>query len=44
MQMNDYPLREIIARLAARSITSVSISSQVEPRFVTSSLIGRKPA
>lgn len=42
MQMNDYPLREIIARLAAQSVTSVSISSQVEPRVVTSSLIGRK--
>ena len=44
MQMNDYPLREIIARLAAQSVTSVSISSQVEPRVVTSSLIGRKLA
>jgi SAM-dependent methyltransferase len=44
MQMNDYPLGQIIARLASRSIGEVFVASHVEPRFMTCSLIGRKPA
>jgi SAM-dependent methyltransferase len=44
MQMNDYPLGSIVARLAARSIGDLIISSKIEPRFVTYSLIGQKPA
>jgi SAM-dependent methyltransferase len=44
MQMNDYPLGQIIARLAARSIADLLITTHVEPRFVTCSLIGKKPA
>jgi SAM-dependent methyltransferase len=44
MQMNDYPLGQIVESFAARSIGDLLISSQIEPRFVTYSLIGRKPA
>lgn len=44
MQMNDYPLGAIVARLAARGIGEVLVSSDAEPRFTTCSLMGRKPA
>ena len=43
MQMNDYPLGEIIARLAARGITELIVLSEPHSRFVTCSLIGRTP-
>ena len=44
MQMNDYPLGRIVARLAARGVTETFVTTHAEPRFATCSLIGRKPA
>ncbi len=44
MQMNDYPLGDIVARLAARGITDLLITTGRGPRFVNCSLIGRVPA
>ena len=44
MQMNHYPMGQIIARLGARGITSLMVTTHVEPRFVTCSLLGRAPA
>lgn len=44
MQMNDYPLGQIIARLGSHAIGELFVSSQVEPRFMTCSLMGRKAA
>lgn len=44
MQMNDYPLGEIIAHLAVRGITDLVVLSEPHSRFVTCSLIGRTPA
>ena len=43
MQMNDYPLGEIVARLAQRGITNLLVTTEAQPRFVTCSLIGRVP-
>jgi len=43
MQMNDYPLGRIVARLAALGIGELIVTTTPEPRFVTCSLIGRKP-
>jgi SAM-dependent methyltransferase len=44
MQMNDYPLGTIIARLAERGITDLVVLIDPHSRFVTCSLIGRTPA
>jgi 2-polyprenyl-3-methyl-5-hydroxy-6-metoxy-1,4-benzoquinol methylase len=44
MQMNDYPLGQIVALLGARGISSLVVTTHVEPRFVTCSLLGRTPA
>lgn len=43
MQMNDYSLNAIVASLAAQGIADVFLSSEQHGRFVTCSLIGRKP-
>ncbi|MDQ3145184.1 MAG: class I SAM-dependent methyltransferase [Pseudomonadota bacterium] len=43
MQMNHYPLGRIVARLAAKGVTDLHITSQPFPRFTVSSLIGRRP-
>ena len=43
MQMNHYPLGDIIARLAARGITSLVVTTAAQPRFTSCSLIGRVP-
>jgi SAM-dependent methyltransferase len=43
MQMNDYPLGEIIARLAQRGITDLLVMSDRHSRFITCSVIGRTP-
>lgn len=43
MQMNDYPLGEIVARLAARGIKDLLIVTERQPRFMSCSLIGRAP-
>ena len=44
MQMNNYPLGQIVARLAARGVSDLFVTSHAEPRFVTCSLVGRTPA
>ena len=44
MQMNDYPLDAIIAGLEARGFECAVIDRDPHARFVTSSLIGRRPA
>ena len=44
MQMNHYPLGRIVALLASRGITGIVVTTHVESRFVTCSLLGRKPA
>jgi 2-polyprenyl-3-methyl-5-hydroxy-6-metoxy-1,4-benzoquinol methylase len=44
MQMNHYPIGYIVARLASRGITSLVVTTHAEPRFVTCSLLGRRPA
>lgn len=43
MQMNDYPLHRIIAYLAASGISEFVVLTRPEARFVTCSLIGRRP-
>ena len=43
MQMNHYPLGDIIARLAARGMTSLVVTTAAQPRFTSCSLIGRAP-
>ncbi len=43
MQMNHYPLGKIVARLAARGITGLHITSAPQPRFTSVSLLGRVP-
>ncbi|MDQ3077358.1 MAG: hypothetical protein M3Q83_00780, partial [Pseudomonadota bacterium] len=43
MQMNDYPLGQIVARLAARDITDLHLSTQHFARFITCSIVARKP-
>jgi 2-polyprenyl-3-methyl-5-hydroxy-6-metoxy-1,4-benzoquinol methylase len=43
MQMNDYPLGTIVARLARRGITDLILNAAPEPRFATITLIGRVP-
>jgi SAM-dependent methyltransferase len=42
MQMNHYPLGPIVAGLGARGVSDVLVTTHVEPRFVTCSLIGRR--
>lgn len=44
MQMNNYPLHAILARLAAEGMTDLIVSAEPGPRFTSFSLIGRKPA
>lgn len=43
MQMNHYPLGEIIAGIAARGITDLHITTAPQPRFTSCSLLGRVP-
>lgn len=43
MQMNDYPLKYILARLSAAGQSDLLLSLAHQPRFVTVSLFGRKP-
>ena len=43
MQMNHYPLGQIVARLTARGIHSLVVTTAAEPRFTSCSLIGRVP-
>ena len=44
MQMNHYPLGDVIACLAARGITNLVVTTAAQPRFTSCSLIGRVPA
>ena len=44
MQMNDYPLGMVMARLAQRSITDLLVTTHAESRFASCSLVGRAPA
>jgi len=43
MQMNDYPIEKILVRLAAAGFADLILSTQPQARFVSCSLIGRKP-
>jgi len=43
MQMNNYPLDRILARLAAEGITDLVVITEPHSRFFSFSLIGRKP-
>jgi SAM-dependent methyltransferase len=43
MQMNHYPLGEIVTGLAARGITELIVTTAAEPRFTSCSLLGRVP-
>lgn len=43
MQMNNYPLARMLARLAAQGITDLKIVTEHHPRFTMCSLLGRKP-
>lgn len=43
MQMNDYPLPTVLTGLVERGITDLLISAERHDKFVTCSLIGRKP-
>lgn len=44
MQMNDYPIAAIMARLEAQGLECEMIDRDPHARFVTTSLIGRRPA
>lgn len=43
MQMNDYPLNTILKSLAERGITQVWVSTTPYERFMTCSIMGRRP-
>ena len=43
MQMNDYPLQTVLTKLVERGITDLLVSAERHDKFVTCSLIGRKP-
>jgi SAM-dependent methyltransferase len=43
MQMNNYPLNRILARLAADGITDLLVLAEPHSRFVSCSLVGMKP-
>ena len=43
MQMNDYPLPDILAELAGRGICDLLVMTERHERFVTCSLIGKVP-
>jgi trans-aconitate methyltransferase len=43
MQMNHYPVEQVLAQLAARQITELLVETENHGRFVTYGLIGRKP-
>ena len=44
MQMNDYPLGLVMTKLAERGVTDLLVVAERHDKFVTCSLIGRKPA
>lgn len=43
MQMNDYPLSKIVVQLAAHGISEFLVSTENHDRFLTCSLLGKKP-
>jgi SAM-dependent methyltransferase len=43
MQMNDYPIRHIIAHLASLGITEFLVTTEKHPRFVTCNFLGKRP-
>lgn len=43
MQMNHYPLARVLRELASRGITQVVMTTERHDRFITCSLLGRKP-
>ena len=43
MQMNHYPLGEIVTRLAQRGITDLVLTTAPQPRFASIALLGRMP-
>ena len=43
MQMNDYPLGLVLTELARRGISDLLVAPERHDKFVTCSLIGRKP-
>ena len=43
MQMNNYPLNRIVVQLAALGVSEFLVSTEHHSKFLTCSLIGRKP-
>jgi hypothetical protein len=43
MQMNNYPLGVVVARLAAAGFTNLLLHSEQHGRFLTVSIMGRAP-
>jgi 2-polyprenyl-3-methyl-5-hydroxy-6-metoxy-1,4-benzoquinol methylase len=43
MQMNDYPLNRIVVQLASHGIGEFLVSTEQHAKFLTCSIIGRKP-
>ena len=43
MQMNDYPLNRIVADLTASGVTEFFVTTEPHTRFITCSLLGKKP-
>ena len=43
MQMNDYPLNRILMLLASAEVTEFLVSTEQHAKFLTCSLLGRKP-
>lgn len=43
MQMNDYPLGLVMTKLAERGVTDMLVVAEQHDKFVTCSLIGRRP-
>lgn len=44
MQMNNYPLAAVVTQLAAQGISEFLVSTERHDKFLTCSLLGRKPA
>ena len=43
MQMNNYPLNRIVVQLAALGVSEFLVSMEHHSKFLTCSLIGKKP-
>lgn len=43
MQMNDYPVSKIVVALAAQGVTEFLVATEHHDKFITISLLGKKP-